>query len=194
MGALVTVQDVQARLGDTSPSIISLPDLIAQASALVVDYLGYDPLQQTVTETLSGLNTSEMLVNYRNITAVASITVNPDRTAFVCDRGMTFDPTNIGYGIDRIFTLDGTRFPKGRRNLTIVYTAGWAANAMQPAIKNATLITVKAIVTSASVDPNVASEQFPGVLGRSFWQSGAGSLPPAAMAQLNPIRIQIRAS
>lgn len=202
MSALVTAQAAQGWLGDTSPPLQQLTPLIVPASQLVADCLGYDPLSQTWTELLSGRNTNELMPRRAPITAVTSVTINPALTSGQSVRLWGGTPTpftvpesELIFTEDTVIDATGRPFPLGNRNITLVYTAGYPVASMHPTIATATLIALKALLTGQSADPNVASEQFSGVLGRSYWPTGPGSLPPAARSMLEsfPYKVRLRA-
>lgn len=202
--SLVSSQRAKSWLGDTAPSdVASLTALIASASASVIVYLGFDPLAQQRTEMLSGQNTPFLMANARPVTGVTSISIMPALT-----RPVTFwdvashvpmidvtpteiDVSTVAFDDREIYTTNGMPFPLGKRNVKLVYTAGYALTDMHPSIAQATLIAIKGLSTGQTANPNVSGENYPGIMDISYWPEGAGALPRAARALLAPLRIMV---
>ncbi|WP_029313216.1 hypothetical protein [Acidiphilium angustum] len=197
MTALITLAQAQTWTGDTNAADAPfITAMIGAASAMVVDFLGYDPSLQTVTELTSGTQTPRLFMKLRAISAVTSITINQALTTGRAPFGEVWaqgspsvvDLTQIAWDNNEIYYSNGAVFPRGNRNVTVAYTAGYAISAMPSQIQQATMLTVKALQTAQPADPNASSENFSGVLSRQFWDGGPGSLPPAAQSILNPLR------
>jgi hypothetical protein len=199
-GDLVTVAAAQLFLGDAEAADTGLlQSIVDAASNAVIDFLGWNPALQTVTEVLSGQGTPFLYPTQTPITAVNSVSLIAGLTGFGVSRSYPLGaglvglnapiPINmeaISFDQKRIYTTTGMRFPFGEENILVNLTGGFAT--IPPAIAQATLIAVKGMFQAIDVDPNVSGEAYTGVLSRQFWPTGAGALPPAACSLLAPHR------
>lgn len=122
MADLTTLAAVKAYAGVVgSADDASLQSLITAYSAYVQQWMNRQILTASYTNTFSGKNnTAQMLPQYP-VTAVSAVTVDgvaiPARTT----------PTGMGYFFDDdSVVLSGYTFSKGRSNVSISYTAGYA--------------------------------------------------------------------
>ena len=155
-----------------SPEVWALA--ISTASEAVIDLLGWDPTQQTVTETYDGTGVNFMVVNRAPITSIASIVVWPSTTPMDLSQVVTKN---------RQIISRCAQFCRGYQNVTITYTAGYASIPL--ALQQATFYTMNAQLQGASADPNATGESYQGVLTRAFWPTGPGSVPPQALQLIN---------
>jgi hypothetical protein len=188
---------------------------VDSASQAVIDYLGNDPTTQTRTEIISGSNTSFLYPRASGkgapISGITSISINPA----MCAPGanwmpwgiglpsgitpITVDVTTLNFDDNSIFYTNGYRFPRGKKNLTVNFTSGYALTAttglqtMPNSIVQATLYTVSAFFTALGKEMNATSESYSGVLSQGFFPTGVGGLPPAAKVFLEPYRTIIHA-
>lgn len=183
-GDLITLAQYKAWQGITTTTKDSqISAMISAASAMIVDYCDgtlftYATL---ITEVRDGNDADRMVLLKAPVDAVATITINdvpvlaaPDtRTA-----GFRFGD-NTAY-------LTGYRFSRGRRNVVICYSAGYTT--VPAVVQQAALVATQGLLSSAGIDPNVASEAIPGVWSGSYTQANASTalaIPAAAAAMLN---------
>lgn len=212
MTDLVTLAQAQAFLQDsTSENEVWVQSCVDAASQMVIDFLGCDPSTQDRTETISGANTPFLYPNASGksapITGITSITVIPALSEFyggwteyaaqTPSQQSVIDLTTIGFDDRVISRTNGARFPRGQRNITLVYTSGYAltptsglAN-MPAAITQAVLYTAKGIYTTLGKEMNATSENYSGVMSQAFANGGPGGLPPGAAMLLKPYQIKM---
>jgi hypothetical protein len=195
---LATLQQVQNWLADTAPSdALSLTSLLTAASDAIIQALGFDPTSQGYVENVSGTGSPFIFPTFNPINNVAAINVISGLTAGVqlnvwgAGNGVPqtpIDMTQVSFDKTRIFYTSGQVFPRGNSNLQVTYNAGYLPAQIPGSITQAVLLTAKAMVNSQAVDPNVSNESFSGVMSRSYWPEGAGAIPRAAMALIQPYR------
>jgi hypothetical protein len=206
MTDLVTLAAAQAFVQDTtSDGAAWVQTCIDAASQSVIDFLGPDPSTQTRTELLSGYNTSSLYPRASGkvapITGLTSITINPALTQCAepwpnvglnIAAPITVDMSTVSFEAGMIYYTNGRIFPRGKKNITVVYTSGYALTPttgipnLPSSISLAVLYTVKAFYTTLGKEMNAASESYSGVMSQSFFSSGAGAIPPAAQLLLKP--------
>lgn len=97
-----------------------LARLIASASEFVVQYANREILQATHTEDLDGPGGKILVLRHFPITAVSALSV--DGTPY-----SAYSSSGIGYKFDRhALYLFGGIFTRGRQNVAVTYTAGYA--------------------------------------------------------------------
>jgi hypothetical protein len=216
MTDLTTLANAQAFLQDTtSASQAWVQSCLDAASQAIIDYLGHDPTTQTRTEIIGGSNTAYLYprASGKNapISGITSISINPA----MCAPGLNWLPWGIGlpngitpiavdittlnFDDNCIFYTNGYTFPRGKKNLTVTFTSGYALTAtngiqtMPNSIVQATLYTTSAFFTALGKEMNATSESYSGVLSQGFFPTGAGAIPPAAKMLLNPYRTLMNA-
>lgn len=120
---LTTLVSVKQYLGiTTNASDAVLSALITAASAYVVSYCGRDFGSASATESYDGTGNTRQMLRRVPVTAVSSVVVNGQTLNAVSwpQWGYTFDE----YGL--IAMGDCNYFPRGTRNVTVTYTAGYA--------------------------------------------------------------------
>jgi len=109
-------------------------DIINHCSTLIESYCNRKFIQQTFTERHNGSGTTELLVNQWPINSITSLHVDAGRE-FTSET--LIDPSNYeyfsneqdeGYVIERF----SETFPRGRKNIQIVYAAGYPTFADVP--------------------------------------------------------------
>ena len=122
MGDLTTLADAKQWIGIVGSSDDAvIVDLISAYSAYVQQWMNRKILLASYTDTFNGRgNIAQMLPNYP-LTAVSAVSVDgvaiPARTT----------PTGTGYFFDEdSVILSGYTFTRGRSNVSISYTAGYA--------------------------------------------------------------------
>ncbi len=134
--ALVSVAQAKVLLkiptGTTSEDSL-LEDLINRASALAEKFVGRKLVSAQRTEYHDGDGSTQLILNYRPVTAVASVHVDALRdwgadTAVDVAEDLILDG---GAGMIDLFN-NGGAFTKGRSNVRVVYTAGYVAGTTVP--------------------------------------------------------------
>jgi len=125
MGDLTTLADVKAWLPDmanvtTSDALLS--QLITAASAFVCNYTGRSSFDVTAyTEDYDGAGHSFLLLRQWPVTGLASISLGGAPAG-----AFHLQPPLPGGGAQRL-SLIGAVFPRGRSDITINYSAGYAS-------------------------------------------------------------------
>lgn len=148
---------------------------------LVLTYLDWDPTRHTATEEVNGLGGPSVQLSRKPIIEVLSVAILDGPQVPVAS--LTWS--------ERMLTYRRGSFPRGTRNVTVRYTAGYTV--LPEAILEATRIAIKAVWTSRSMEHNFTSHQIAGVESATFHATGPGTLPPAAQVLLNPHRLLMRA-
>lgn len=121
-GNLTTLQNVKEYLGKTDNSSDPLLErLITAASASISQYTNRNLLTASYTETSDGLGNFYTCTKNFPVTAVASVTIDGVSipiSSGPLDNGFFFDAWGVG--------VRGCQFNRGRQNVTITYTAGYA--------------------------------------------------------------------
>jgi len=134
----------------------SLELYVNAASAMVDEYLGYDPMTQTYTEEVyDGNGTKCLITKARPITAI---------TTLLCDG----DTVDIDDFVNRTWYIDGDDyvFVRGNSNYKLTYTAGYSSSTMPVSI---TLACIKIAAMMTKEDGRTGS------LGTSSISHGDGS-------------------
>ena len=155
-----------------------LEALITAASKAIIKRLQRDPRSQPYDETLGGTGSTVLAVNYYPITAVTSVTLNPQvpsATPLPADQ-IIFDDSSI-------YSL-GITVPLGKKNVRVVYTAGEPT--LDEDIGTAVLMFIKALWDARLTDMRSTGENFVGVGSSTFWPAGPGSIPPQVDSLLQP--------
>jgi len=118
-------EDVKAWLGITDADEDALLDgLCTNYTSLMQKFMGRDIFQNTYSEAYSGQDTKRIALRQFPVTAVSAMTIN--------DQPVTAAPSTMGAG----FRFDDLAvyiqsvwygvFPRGVRNITVQYTAGFS--------------------------------------------------------------------
>ncbi len=211
MTDLVTLAQAQSFVQDsTSASEPWVQSCVDAASQAVIDYLGVDPTSQTRMEIISGANTGFLYPRGSGkpapITGVTSISINPALTVAAggwwgfgvdLNEPTIIDMTKVSFDQDTIFLSNGQIFPRGKRNITVTYTSGYALQStagipdLPNSITQAVLYTVKGFFTAMGKELNATSESYSGVMSQSFFAGGPGAVPPAAQMILRPYQVKM---
>jgi len=121
-GDLTTLANAKAYIPNAGTADDALlARMITGLSAFVVNWLNRNILTASYTETRDGYDTTRMMTLNYPITAVSAVTVNGSSIPLASGW-----PQN-GYGFDSAsIVLMGYSFPRGFRNVTLAYTAGFA--------------------------------------------------------------------
>lgn len=209
MTDLITLAQAQAFVQDSSSASQDwVQTCLDAASQAVIDFIGVDPSTQTRTERYSGANTGFLFPKARGLSApisgVTSITINPAMTspcggwwAGTANTPFVVDMSNVSFDDDSIYFTNTYVFPRGKKNMTVTYTAGYALTAtaglqtLPSSISQAVLYTVKAFYTTLGKEMNASSESYSGVMSQSFAGGGPGGLPPGAQMMLARYQVKM---
>lgn len=194
---LITTADFQAYAPEVDISQYTEPTLsgmISQASAMVSDYLDYSPVLETITdESKKGMVTTDgdllIFPNKLPVQSVSSIGVYKGTTTVSIT--LTDSAGNNRYNID--YTKRNVRVPWGEVAITgnpvfnnffqlrglefytkMTYQGGWAYSELPRAIKQATILYVRDII-SRKYNPQGASRISQGAITIEFAQRKDGS-------------------
>src|SRR5487761_205916 len=124
-GDLTTLDNVKAWFAPplmTTSDDALLTRLVTAASAFIQTWLGRTIAQTSYSETRNGQGGTRLFLRNRPVVAVASLTV--DGVAIAPASG----PGQAGYLFDDSSVyLAGHAFTRGQQNVTVAYTAGYAA-------------------------------------------------------------------
>lgn len=141
MADLTTLAAVKAFGAITSSDLDPLLSaLISRASAAVENFLQGSVLSATYTETRHGTGGQAMLLAEYPVTAATSVVVNGQ----TIPRASAFG--QIGWWLaDRTVLLVGYSFARGRNNVQVTYTAGYAAvpGDIEQAVIETVILTLK---------------------------------------------------
>ena len=170
MDGLLTLTQVKAWLQiENDDDDQTLTDIIDSATSSLVQLMQTDPRSMTVTERVSGMGAASVIPDRRPISAVSAVAID----------GASIDALLWDFDDDAIWLKRGI-FPRGRRNVTITYTAGYPDSLLGPVFQ-AARYTVKAFWEARAASMNVSSESFAGVVSQGYWPSGPGAIPPQAV-------------
>ena len=124
-GDLTTLDNVKAWFAPpltTTGDDALLARLVTAASQFIQAWLGRTIAETAFTETRNGLGGTRLFLRNRPVVSVASVTV--DGVAIAAATG----PGQSGYLFDDSSVyLAGYAFSRGQQNITVAYTAGYAA-------------------------------------------------------------------
>jgi hypothetical protein len=121
-----TLEGIRAQLrieaGDVGDDSL-LTQMGKDATAEMIAYLGYDPNSTAYTERYHGKDKDRFTLRFTPVISITTLKVNENAVSAALDSnssGYMFDPdTGTVYAIGGIF-------PRGVRNILVVYTAGYA--------------------------------------------------------------------
>jgi hypothetical protein len=161
---LTTLSNVKTYMGITgTASDNRINQLIPAASKIVQEYCEREFLSATYTERYDGnavgLNGGYIWLNNVPVTAITSITFEPDFSVLsetVTGSNFSYDPDTglVQFDPDSNYTR---AFRMGFRNLSVVYTAGDAS--VPEEVDTATAMVVAAMVGQAGRDPSAYRER-----------------------------------
>jgi hypothetical protein len=197
---LTTLATVKAELGlTTTAEDTNLATWITQASAACAAYCNRVFGLETVTEVFRNKFLYPFRSdNYRNIASII-LTRTPVTSLDVLTQDGVILAADVDYQLDpeegliyRLNSSDDSLSQWYFKKLVVNYKGGYALVGTLPHnIERACITQVQAIRASASRDPNVKSENLPGVLSTTYWSPGAndnGALAPEVTALLDPYR------
>ena len=174
-GSFASLTDCKTRLRITDTlSDDELRGIMAAATDALIDVMNRDPRVNDYADTLNGTGVDALPVRHYPIQAVASVTV----------AGTALDLDQFAWDDYTVRRLHGA-FPRGFRNVVVAYTAG--LDPTPRSLKEAYLITVKAMWMARAVNPNSTGESWAGVSSEAWYPTGAGAVPPAARSLVNSL-------
>lgn len=147
-----------------------LPGLISAVTQALIDVMNGDPRTTEYSEWRNGTGAVALPVRYNPISSVTKVLID----------GKPTDPAEVTW--DDVLVYRRGYWPRGKSNIRITYQAG--LDDLPAAVRQAALFTLKAMYEAREVSMNATGESFNGVLNQQFWQTGPGSVPPAAMMLL----------
>jgi hypothetical protein len=159
--------------------------LLRAASAAIRCYCRQSFTAATVTDTIDGPGTPELLLSLRPANTITSVTVNGTALTNTNNDAWTLDPDAgiLTRGDGRGEPDHAAAWPRGRRNIVVVYTGG---NATIPAdVRLAAVTLVKHLHDSTTRTGVLSSESigdYSYVLNTAFARNGA--MPPVVAALL----------
>lgn len=106
------------------------------AESVVIDYLGYNPINNSYDEFLSGIGDYKLYLHARPITSINFIFINGEMA------DISNMDTKDGYIFDRCHKF---RFPNGVENIHINYNAGYSPDSI-PEIIKVTVMRIAALM------------------------------------------------
>ena len=170
LAALKAALDITDNSRDAMLSVLN-----GSATQMLIDAMERDPRVDDFVEKASGLGTNTLLVNQYPILDVASIKIDgpPGSDPWPVPKGY-FDWDSYS-----IWRKDGGTFARGRRNVTVSYSAG--LDPLPKTLSLAAIYTVRALITSRKVDLNASGESWQGVNSAAWSAQGPGTVPQAAL-------------
>ena len=191
MADLITAQDVEDSLGATYSERADVGRLITAASALVEQHCNRVFAQEDVDEYLDGTGTDCLLVSRPPIASVDSISVdgtdldNSEETAW----NVEADGRAIYRGRGRVDPMFACVWPRGRRNVRVQYTGGFAAT--PEAVAQATVMLVRQMADGSAYSSILRRE----TIGDYSYELSSlavesDELPGVVRALLDPYRLR----
>lgn len=147
----------------------------AAGNQLALNWLGWDPNQQTVTEVRNGLGGPSLPLGRAAIKSVSSVKID----------GASVPIDGFGWSGRMLYYRRGI-IPRGLYNVEVTYVSGYRP--LPDDMVHGARLAVKAVWMAMGLDPNFASHQVNGVEGGYFNPDGPGSLPPGAKVLMQPYR------
>ncbi len=185
MADLVTTAEVLARV----PSLATHPALAAlvtAASAHVENHCRRVFASETLTEWHNGDGWARLWLRRAPVTSLTSVEVNGSAQD-VDDFTVNERTGELVWGTSGDYR-HGNPFPRGRRNIKVIYVAGYAS--VPTPVKEATVQVVKQLADAAAVSGVYQSESI-GDYSYSLAQGTVDSLPPMAAVLLAPYVLDI---
>lgn len=191
-GDLTTLANVKDWLGIPSTDTTKdarLARLITSSSTRITGWLRRGVISASYSEVISGLGNDRLALRNFPVTAIASLTI--DGRAIAAATQAAGSPPSGGYVIANIgspivtaafINLYGDAFCRGRENVAVTYTAGYAS--VPPEIEQAAIEMVQTIVNRQNIDQNVTSESISGV-GSVSYRGGGPDAEDTLMMGLN---------
>lgn len=184
VGDLCTLATAKTWLGiTTSAQDAALGRQITVFSRVITDYLARPIARATVTERRSGHGGTTLVLHNYPILSVTSVTID----GVAVPASSTPGATGYWYG-EQAIDLAGYSFARGRENVVIVLTAGYAS--VPGPVEQALLTCLQGVQGQQQRDPNITGESVPGVYSASYAGTGTGrqAIPPLAVELLEPYR------
>lgn len=157
----------------TDPNYILVESLINRASDFVESYIGHPVINKSMTVTLDGDGSDELILPYFPVQSLTSVIMNGTDVTANAD----FYPEGF------LFFKDGSPFNRGKKNVQVTFVVGHGADrsAIPQDIKQAALLVVHYWYKRDSLD---YSQTF----GESEVIVGQWRFPSTALQMLDPYR------
>lgn len=152
-----------------------LPLVLAASREAIDDFCDRSFDLRSCTETLNGHGGGTLTLKRYPVIELHSVDVEGKSRSL--DEFIVLD--------ERQLRWKAYRFPLGKGNVVVSYTAGFVSPPR--AVRMAQVLTAKAMLNAAPLDPNVLAEAGAGYSAQ-FHGGGAGSVPPAAQSLLMRLR------
>lgn len=131
-------------------------DLFCGASEdIVKNYLRYDPELKTYDLFINGSGTTEVHVPAKPIIEIIKVAID----------GTEFSVEDLRFEEDVLFTIDGTTFPKGTRNIHLQFKAGFETI---PEIIKLTSLRIAGLLSTEVGNVGITSKSFQDSGSRTF--------------------------
>jgi uncharacterized phiE125 gp8 family phage protein len=187
--ALVSLASAKAALGITASSEDdNIERLIDRMSAFAGSYCGRKFISASYTKEYDGHDDTILLLDQYPVTAVTSVKIDSSRefeAASLVDAD-DYD-LDVDAGLIKLVGIGQTLFPKGLGNIQVVYTAGYATNAVPHDLQHAVLLMVTATYKKdfQQKRSGISSE----TVGDKTVTYESEAIPKAAMKILDQYRI-----
>lgn len=150
---IITIEDLQKFTQIYPDDNQNQQELFIQAATdIVCNYLRYNPEEKEYNIFVNGNGINEIEINYKPITEIKEIKVNNEKTNI----------EKIAFTDNCIFYKDNNIFPKGNKNINIIFKAGYKTI---PAIIKLTTLRIAGILQTEN-NNNI------GISSKSFQDSG----------------------
>lgn len=150
---IITIEDLQKFTQIYPDDNENQQELFIQAATdIVCNYLRYNPEEKEYSIFVNGNGINEIEINYKPITEIKEIKVNNEKTNL----------EKIAFTDNCIFYKDNNTFPKGNKNINIIFKAGYK---IIPAIIKLTTLRIAGILQTEN-NNNI------GISSKSFQDSG----------------------
>ena len=183
MANLITTSEVSAQwAGFASLDSLAQARLIEAATSAIERYCRRSFASEEVTEYISGNGTSRIWLDRRPVVEITSVTVNDVSLDNTANAAWVLDPLTgtLTRGTGQHDSQLAMHWPRGTRNIVVVYTGGFSP--VPSDVKLAAVTLVKHLNDAATKTGILSSENigaYSYVLNTAFQKGG---LPPAATA------------
>ncbi len=178
MADFATLAALKAALDvtDTSKDVL-LAGLNGAATQMLIDEMERDPRVDDFNERANGLGTRTILVRQYPILSVASVRFTGGSVGL---DAAPVSPSYVEWDDYSIWRTDGLVFPRGTRNIAVIYSAG--LDPMPKTLSLAAIYTVRALLTARKVDLNATGENLIGISSSTWGSQGPGTVPTSALS------------
>jgi len=154
------VEDLNKYSGNFDEDLSSLKEIfLDSAESIVIDYLGYDPLEKDYASILSGADKPYVQLRAQPISEIKTVKVD----------GVTLDPADFISDKEMLIHKDlESSFTEGTNNVLVTYTAGYADEDLHGVIKLTVLRIAGLMMTEQGGNIGVSSKSFDQGGSRTF--------------------------